>query len=327
MGVIPRATTLPPQLRTGPVVIASVVSSSIGSSVTTPSASNSVSYAPTVTSDRSSLPGPSISIPLLATPTPLTATTMPGGIFMGDNAIPIPKKLVNKILNLEFIEMYELLPENWPDIMAEDESRFYATFGKKKPPAVTNVLTWVECYSSMVSVLSSAYPTYIPEFMAYMSIIIKCQKRFEGLGWFAYDRAFRRQVATTKNLQWSKTDSTLFSLAFTGKAKQITMCDLCFSTNHGTAQCPEAMGPAPFVPWQQWQPIMPQCSNPRNEYRVPASSKDNNIGKICGLFNSKGGCTYGKKCKFGHVCSMCKGNHTRSECSKLPPQKKQRNTA
>ena len=54
MGVIPHATTLPPQLRTGPVVIASMVSSSIGSSVTTPPVSSSTSTAssaPTVTSN------------------------------------------------------------------------------------------------------------------------------------------------------------------------------------------------------------------------------------------------------------------------------------
>ena len=52
-----------------------------------------------------------------------------------------------------------------------------------------------------------SYPVYIPEFMAYMSII-KCQKHFEGLEWFACDRAFCRQVTTTKSLQQSKTDST-----------------------------------------------------------------------------------------------------------------------
>ena len=42
---------------------------------------------------------------------------------MGDNAIPIPKELVNKILKVEFIEMYELLPENWPHIIAEGPGR------------------------------------------------------------------------------------------------------------------------------------------------------------------------------------------------------------
>ncbi len=132
----------------------------------------------------------------------------------------MPQKLVAKISKLEFVDMHELLPKNWPDLKVEDQSRFYATFGKKKAPPVTNILIWTECYATLVSVLSASYPAYVPEFTAYLSIIIKSHKRFEGMGWCAYDRAFRRQAAATKNLHWSKTDSTLFSMAFTGKARQ-----------------------------------------------------------------------------------------------------------
>ena len=91
-------------------------------------------------------------IPLLANPMPLTATALPGGNWPGITPSPFPKQLKNEILKLEFVEMYELLPENWPDTMAEDEPHLYATLGKKKSPVVTNILRLVECYSSLVSV-------------------------------------------------------------------------------------------------------------------------------------------------------------------------------
>jgi hypothetical protein len=109
-------------------------------------------------------------------------------------------------------------------------------FGKKKAPPVTNILTWVECFRSLVSVLSQKYPSFLPELMAYMSLIVKCQKRFEGLGWFNYDRAFRRQAAITRSMNWSRMDSTLFSLAFMGKAKKSSSCDICFSSNHSSCR-------------------------------------------------------------------------------------------
>ena len=91
------------------------------------------------------------------------------------------------------------MPENWPDLFTVEQSKLYS------------------------AVLATKYANYIPVLMAYMSIIIKCHKRFDGLGWYNYDRAFRRQAATLKHLNWSKTGSTLFSLAFTGKAKKSSL--------------------------------------------------------------------------------------------------------
>lgn len=241
--------------------------------------------------------------------------------------VPLPTKLVAKIVRLVFVDMHELLPENWPDLLAEDQSQFYAAFGKKKPPPVTDILTWSECYASLVSVLSASYPTFVPEFMAYMSMIIKCHKRFEGLGWLSYDRAFRRKAATLKNLNWSRTDSTLFSLAFTGRAKQVSTCDFCFSTNHQTFQCPDAFQPSlqwgvqsplagPNLHQQPLQPLLPPMGG--------FNRKSVNNNNICGLFNSKKGplsCTYGTRCKYLHICTLCKGNHPRSECSKPQPKR------
>lgn len=235
-----------------------------------------VTLAPSVTVNT-----PSIAIPVDA------VSSMPAGIFMGDSMIPLPKKLVNKTIKLEFVDMHEMLPENWPDLLAGDQSKFYAAFGKKKPPPVTDILTWTECFASLVAVLSAAYPSKVPEFMAYMSMIIKCHKRFDGMGWLSYDRAFRRKAATLKNLNWAQTDSTLFSLAFTGRAKQMHSCDLCFSTNHPTSRCPDAfqlptwgMPPPLSVANFNQQPLIPP--NPHgNLYRKSAN--------ICGLFNSRKG--------------------------------------
>jgi hypothetical protein len=158
--------------------------------------------------------------------------------------------------------MQELLPENWPDLFSDYQATFHSLFGKKKAPPVTNILTWVECFGSMVSVLSQIYPSFVPELMAYMSLIVKCQKRFEGLGWFTYDRTFRRQAVIMKAMSWSRTDSTLFSLAFTGKAKKSSSCDLWFSSNHSSSQCQESQTAVTFSPaWPTHATVSTQSSH------------------------------------------------------------------
>ena len=41
----------------------------------------------------------------------------------------------------------------------------------------------------------------VPEFMLCQAMIIKYTRDFHGLAWAQYDRAYRRQVAQTKDLQ------------------------------------------------------------------------------------------------------------------------------
>ena len=55
--------------------------------------------------------------------------------------------------------------------------------------------------------------------MAYQSTIVKCHSDFEGSAWMAYDRAFKRQAAAKKTLNWSQLNPTLYSLCFAGKVK------------------------------------------------------------------------------------------------------------
>ena len=38
---------------------------------------------------------------------------MPAGLYLGHGVMPLPQRLLAKILNLEFVEMQDLLPEAW----------------------------------------------------------------------------------------------------------------------------------------------------------------------------------------------------------------------
>lgn len=135
--------------------------------------------------------------------------------------------------------------------------------------------------------------------MAYQSTIIRCYKDFEGLAWVQYDRAFRRQAAVSKNLDWSQVNTTLYSLCFAGRAKRSSICAHCLSDNHTSESCLEAPASTPAR---------------RTSLRTPTSRSASS--KICRLFNAKDGprCYY-KACRYAHACSKCRGAHPVSACT------------
>ena len=255
-------------------------------------------------------------------------TVVPAAMFMGDGLVPVPERIVAKILKLEFVEMQDLIPETWSEGGPSEE--FQKFFGKRRRAPVTDILRWVQCFAAMVSVLSQHHSNLLPEFMAYLAIIVKCQHDYEGIGWLQYDRAFRRQAAVSKDLHWSRINTSLFSLCFTGKARARTICQICMSSDHATAQCPE--GPyGSCWPLGFGQPPNAQTAPPYpSSGPALAKSSGRRSRDICGLFNSRSGpatCTY-KACKFVHVCSECRGQHPRPSCPNLAPAaKKQKSTS
>ena len=66
----------------------------------------------------------------------------------------VPPRLVKKILALEFIDMWELLPESW-----RLESTESGCCNPRRPRRglVTIFPLWVECYASLVAILAARY--------------------------------------------------------------------------------------------------------------------------------------------------------------------------
>ena len=81
---------------------------------------------------------------------------------LGPNA---PPKLPAKIRRGEFTDMGELLPEFWSSHREEDADVKRESKGRSGRK-VTDIYTWLQCYSSYVSVRATAAPGMIPELMA-----------------------------------------------------------------------------------------------------------------------------------------------------------------
>ena len=229
---------------------------------------------------------------------PAATVAVPTGLFLGDGVLPLPQKLMKKIRALEFIEMRELLPEEWLGSLEEgdsaDQHNCCNSASRKRKPPVTNIFSWMQGYASLVGALATVYPAKVPELMAYQTTILRCYRDFEGAAWAQYDRAYRRQAALSKDLNWSRINTTLYSLCFAGRAKRGHVCTHCLSNNHQSEACPEAPAPRRTTTYSGSSP-------------APL--------EICRLFNAKGGskCHY-KSCKFAHSCSRCRGSHPASVC-------------
>ena len=237
--------------------------------------------------------------------------------------LPIPDSLISKIQQLEFVDMADLRPEAW---MFEDEPHGKSLAGlfKRRKQPVTDILLWVQCFASYVAVLSQTQPQSTPHLMAYMATIIRCQKKFEGLSWVVYDSAYRRRAARQRDLNWAVIYSSLFNTLFTGRAKTSVKCSHCLSEDHTADEWPAANGPLAQLTRDISATTSPSypakhTMQPPNMIPPPKRVASPIQPKPCGLFNSNMGprCTYGERCRYMHICSLCFKNHPKASCQRI----------
>ena len=101
-------------------------------------------------------PNPSISIP--------TDRHQPP-ILICNGLPPIPLRLVKRVEEGLFIEMSELLPKRLSsaDFNAGDQ----APSTKHKPPEVSNIIDWVQCFGLYIIIISCTQPTRIADLIGY----------------------------------------------------------------------------------------------------------------------------------------------------------------
>lgn len=130
--------------------------------------------------------------------------------------------------------MSELLPDTWN--LQEEERGCCSRCVPRRGP-VTDILVWLQCFTSLVAVLSPQYPNKVTHFMAYQRTIIKAQRCFVGDGWVTYDSTYRRAAAAAKSLDWGLIDFSLYNETFTGRARAIARCQHCLSEHHESKDC------------------------------------------------------------------------------------------
>ena len=256
---------------------------------------------PAFTASSTSVSGRPITSPVVQI-SPQTQSDSSNPIPASLQALALPAKLITKILELQYVDMAELIPESWRHQDEEHGGCCHRRPQRKGP--VTDILLWVECFSSMATILSSKYPEKTPQLMSYLKTIVKAHRSFKGEGWVSYDTDYRRKAALKKSLDWGEVDFTMYNEMFTGRARPPRKCTHCNSEHHTEESCPRRPPPES------------RFYKDGSYNRTPRQFSS----ALCQLYNTRAGnrCTF-NPCKFNHKCMECRGNHPLANCDRGRP--------
>ena len=123
-------------------------------------------------------------------------------------AAALPRKVVKRILALEFVEMADLRADIWLDDTNPQDGSSQPRRQPVKPP-VNDISVWLECYAHMEAVLTTRFPEKATELWAYQTTIVKAAHTYEGSNWVSYDRQYHRDRLARKDLNWSVPNTRL----------------------------------------------------------------------------------------------------------------------
>ena len=200
----------------------------------------------------------------LETESPVPPTTFLGterSLHMGAGLPLIPAKLVARIEAGVFVDMTELLPNKLgfsKTTLNDDQARP----SKPRYRTVTNILEWTQCFATYMAVVCKKQPEHMPDLLGYMILIVEANMENDGEAWLGYDRRFRQRAASDQKTLWSQSDSTLWNLAFSGKAKA-NRCCYCFSLTYSPPpQCELAPDSQPTP---SPKPLFANVSSPQHQ--------------------------------------------------------------
>ena len=212
----------------------------------------------------------------------LNPASKTGRVWLGDGLGSIPKRVHERMLKWEVMDMNDFRPRSAGDcsISESDTEKLIVLPGfevsqpRKKP--VEDIFTWIQCFSRYTAAMAKEYPGCTPGFMSHLLTVMKAYCEAKQLAWQEYDVAFREKMAATGKKDWTGMDVSLYH-------------ELCSSRPKQTGT--------------------PEEVRPGQKRKRPAAGGP----KVCWLYND-GECTI-KNCKFAHRCEWCMGNHPRRACS------------
>ena len=222
---------------------------------------------------------------------------------IGHGFPPIPKRLAERILAGEFVDLTELPPAKGKirPLSAPEGSVLlvHAQDLMQQKKLIPDIPTWVQCFSHYAAIVCCKYPDRRADLLGYISQIMRVSQRFKWPSWVIYDQSFRQEAAERGIKEWSQMDPSLFAQCFTGQAKNTeAWCKICHSLDHSSDLCP--LKPPPIK-------------------RPRPSTYSATPQETCKRYNKfNGNCSFGTRCRYAHKCLKCGGEHPISACPKKP---------
>lgn len=167
---------------------------------------------------------------------------------------------------------------------------------RPKRRQISFISDWVQRFTIYMAALTRKYPSAILELLAYQLTVLKASQQYDGLYWRTYDTHYRVTTAATGNWTWSRLHTDLYTRFITGRAKQVSVCSLCDSMGHSSADCPRRARKKTIV----------GTASPKRRWQWPLD--------VCAEFNTRGTCSFQERCKYCHSCGDCGGDHPAKDC-------------
>ena len=262
---------------------------------------------------------PTVSSSVLASvmpTTPSSRATHP--LLLSPSCAPLPRKLVDKIRNGEFIDMKELLTDNIALLWQLEEvqpgpSVIHHSLGGARPRLreVSSITTWVYCFLYYCAIRTD--DLYLRNLLVYARLLIREALRHGGTGWLEYDKIFRQQAAADPSVDWSVLNSSLLaSTILSARSDQGSFRQLCQEVDHTAMDC--ALHTTQDKPTSHYQTPGPSMNRPGSSHRP----RPETLERICTSWN-KGRCAYPGTCSFRHKCATCRlYGHKARDCKDTP---------
>eukprot|EP00794_Sanderia_malayensis_P001375 gene1375-biopygen1124 len=123
---------------------------------------------------------------------------------------PVPGYLANMVEKQEFVDFILLRICNIARLPTISPSSAQLERLLKILEPIRAFADWAEAWGVFASVVVKFAPHRLPALLAYFLIIAKAHRDVPGMGWLAYDLAFRKQAANDSLISWAVVDPTLY---------------------------------------------------------------------------------------------------------------------
>ena len=231
-------------------------------------------------------------------------------VFIGADLPILPKRLIGKMRNWEYINFNKLIPfcnpgaEEEHDLNTNPDHYLFPGLGviQRGHKLTYSFPQWANCFITYIAALASSGENIV-HMCAYFQVILKASREYSGGMWKQYDTQYRQKAEATHNKDWSAIDTTIFSQCFTGRAKQAPGCTTCGSIRHETLDCPRR-----------------KTKRQATDENQPITKAKRDRSDLCFNFNYHRPCHL-NPCPYKHHCLKCAPEeHPMLDCPRRAPR-------
>ena len=135
-----------------------------------------------------------------------------GLVAVGAGLTALPKKLVDKIYVNEFIDVKYLPPAKGSSRVLSQMLEVQIVLVQaadlvQSRKMISDLATWLQCYSLYVAVVTIKQPDRIPELM---TLITRASTRYKWPAWLVYKQNFRQEAANNPSQSWAKVNAIIY---------------------------------------------------------------------------------------------------------------------